>query len=294
MVPEMPRDIEVGLLRAFVAVSDTGGMTSAGRLLNLTQAAVSQQVKRLEDLLQLTLFDRSQRQIRLTENGERLLAYANRIISLNDEVWGFMTSPHFEGEVRLGVPDDIINVYMPPILRAFKHSWPRVNISLTSKTTPELLELLNNNEIDLTLTTEQTPGSPEQLLLADPLVWVGAHDGEAHKTNPLPVAFGSEKCVFRSAAVKVLTQDGRDWQFICQSSNMAPLYATLEADMAVAPFMARSVPEHLKILGDDCNLPELPTFYVNLCLPQAGVNDIAAEFAKIIRENFRSRFPMAA
>ena len=290
----MPRDIEVGLLRAFVAVSDSGGMTSAGRLLNLTQAAVSQQVKRLEDLLQLTLFDRSQKQIRLTEDGERLMAQANRIISLNDEVWGFMTSPHFEGEVRLGVPDDIINIYMPPILRSFKQTWPRVNISLTSKTTPELLELLNNNEIDLTLTTEQTPGSPEQLLLADPLVWVGAREGDAHKLNPLPVAFGSEKCAFRSAAVKVLTRDKRDWRFICQSSNMAPLFATLEADMAVAPFMARSVPDHLKILGDDCNLPDLPTFYINLHLPPAGVGDIASEFARTIRENFRYRYPMAA
>jgi DNA-binding transcriptional LysR family regulator len=91
------RDIDVGLLRAFAAVAETGGVTSAARLLNLTQAAVSQQIRRLEEFFSLTLFDRQQRRLELTPTGERLLAYAQRILALNDEIWGVMSSPDFEG-----------------------------------------------------------------------------------------------------------------------------------------------------------------------------------------------------
>ncbi len=290
----MARDIDIGLLRAFVAVADSGGMTKASRLLNLTQAAVSQQIKRLEDLLDLQLFDRSQKQIKLTYQGERLMPYAKRMIMTNDEIWGFMTSPEFEGEVRLGVPDDIVNIFMPTILKTFKQCWPRVQVSLVSKTTPELRELLENGELDLTLTTEEQPGTEDQLMLADPLVWVGAPDGEAHHLRPLPVAFGSERCAFRSPVVDVLSREKRDWQFICEWENMAPLYATLQADMAVAPFLSKTVPNELRILGSETGLPVLPTFYINLYERPAGMSDVSVELMRVIREHFRMQFPLAA
>src|SRR6516164_841127 len=82
------RDIDIGLLRAFVAVVATGGVTTAASLLNLTQAAVSQQLKRLEELFGTELFERHHRRLALRPNGERLLAHAHRLIALNDEVFG--------------------------------------------------------------------------------------------------------------------------------------------------------------------------------------------------------------
>src|SRR3712207_6705524 len=105
----MRRDIDISLLRAFAAVAETGGVTSAARLLNLTQAAVSQQIRRLEEFFGVALFDRQQRRLEMMPTGERLYAYAQRILALNDEVWGVMTSPNFEGEVKLGIPHDIVS-----------------------------------------------------------------------------------------------------------------------------------------------------------------------------------------
>ena len=83
-------------------------MTSAARLVNLTQAAVSQQVKRLEETFGRQLFERDRRGLRLTPSGERLLVRARRLLALNDEVWALMTAPDFTGEVRLGVPHDVV------------------------------------------------------------------------------------------------------------------------------------------------------------------------------------------
>ena len=82
----MTRNIDVGLLRAFVAVVETGSVTRAAHLLNLTQAAVSQQLKRLEELLGVELFDRTNRALRTSADGERLLPHAHAMLSQRHEV----------------------------------------------------------------------------------------------------------------------------------------------------------------------------------------------------------------
>ena len=145
----MRRDIDIGLLRAFVAVVETGSVTGAAALLNLTQAAVSQQLKRLEELFGTALFERHHKRLSLKPSGERLMAHAQRLIALNDEVWGTMSAPAYEGEVRLGVPHDIVGPYLPPILKRFDKAWPRVRVSLECTTTPQLLELLRKGRVDL-------------------------------------------------------------------------------------------------------------------------------------------------
>ncbi|MGI9405552.1 MAG: LysR family transcriptional regulator [Hyphomicrobiaceae bacterium] len=292
MIGSIPRDIDVALLRAFIAVAETGGMTSAARHLNLTQAAVSQQIKRLETLFDTELFDRSQKQVRLTSTGERLVAYARRMLTLNHEVWTVITAPAFEGEVRLGVPHDVVGVFMPQILRTFSRAWPRVNVTLFSDTTPTLLAALDEKRIDLTLTTEAVRAG--ETLLSDNLVWVGAPDGEACKRNPLPVALGGETCAFRAEAVAALSKTGRDWRLMCQVGSLEPVFAVLEADMAVAPFLMQTAPAHLEVIADTAGLPALPAFYVNLHVPSVDVSDITAELASHIRNGFVARYQTAA
>ena len=290
----MPHNIDTALLRAFVAVAETGGMTSAGRLLNLTQAAVSQRVKRLEDTFQQPLFERDQRRVRLSPRGERLLVHAQRLLALNDEVWGLMTSPDFEGEVRLGAPHDIVGPFLPPILKSFDQSWPRVRVSLVCGTTPCLLESLDHGEVDLTLTTERTCGPDTEVLLPDELVWVGARGGRAYRREPLPVSVGDRTCAFREAAIKALARAGRDWRPVCEVNNMEPLCATLKADLAVTPLLASTVPGDLEVIKPDMDLPSLPTYYINLHLPKVGASDIAIELASHIRQQFAARYNRAA
>src|ERR1700749_3127083 len=86
---EMPRNIDIALLRTFLAVTDHRNMTVAGHVLHLTQGAVSQQVARLERLFGALLF-RDRPGLRLTPVGERLLIRARRLVSLNDELWSDM------------------------------------------------------------------------------------------------------------------------------------------------------------------------------------------------------------
>lgn len=289
MVVAMHRDIDISLLRAFLSVVETGSVTKAASALNLTQAAVSQQIKRLEELLESALFVRANRRLSPTAAGERLVAHARRLISLNDELWTLMRAPEFEGEVRLGVPHDIVATYLPAVLRRFDRAWPRVSVTLVSGGSVELLDKLDRGEVDLTLTTERTCPPGAELLLPDQLVWVAAERGSAAARRPLPVSLGSERCTFRPFAVEALKKASIDWRPVCQVSEMGPLLATIEADLAVAPMMRSVVPAHLRVLSDAEGLPRLPAFSINLHMREAVSNPVAAELAREIRAEMMSR-----
>ena len=142
--PPMIRNLDTALIRAFVTVADMASMTAAAEALHLTQAAVSQQIKRLEDGFDATLFDRERKGLALTNDGERLYARAKRLLAINDEIWADMTTAAFDGAVRLGVPYDLVETYLPPILKSFARQHPKVEITLVCLSSPELITLCQN------------------------------------------------------------------------------------------------------------------------------------------------------
>ena len=286
----MPRDIDMSLLRAFVAVVETGSVTGAARLLNRTQAAVSQQIKRLEDQFGVELFSREHKRVILGPDGERLLAQAQKMLALNDETWGLMTTPSYRGEVRLGVPMDIISCYIPPILRRFNTAWPHVRVSLQAGNSSGLLEQLDTGAIDLTLTTDLEPQRPCETLRRDRLVWISARDGNAHTLRPLPISIGGKSCRFRPVVMDALSCANIDWRMVLQVTNQEAINATVAAGIAVTCMLSDSVPEGLVILDGKCDLPDLPVFNINLCLPKSGDNELGHELANHIRADFAARF----
>lgn len=285
----MHRDLDISLLRAFLAVVETGSVTAAARLLNRTQAAVSLQLKRLEDGLGQPLFEREHKRLTLAISGERLLGLARRVIALNDEMWERMHTPSFEGEVRLGVPVDIISTYMPPILRRFNAMFPGVQVSLVAKNSHDLIEDLAGGGIDLTLTTDRDAVGRCEVLMTDDLVWVGAPGGDAHRRTPLPIAVGGKNCRFRPVVMEALRSAGRDWRILLQVANQDAVNATVAAGLSVTALLRETVPPNLEVLGPSSGLPPLPAFKVNLFLPATGGSDIARELARHIRAEFATR-----
>lgn len=286
----MTRDIDISLLRTFVAVVETGSVTLAARLLNRTQAAVSLQIKRLEEQFGQELFRREHRALVLGPAGDRLLSSAQRLLKLNDEVWESMTTPAVEGEVRLGVPYDIVGTQIPPVLRRFNASWPRVQVTLVCKASKILLDELATGDVDLTLTTEVSCGKFGETLVSEPLVWVGAQNGKAQLTRPLPVSLGGQHCKFRPDVLRALRASGLDWRMVSESESMEAIYATLRADLAVAAILRSSVPDYLTALGPTSGLPRLSNFLVNLYLPPTGATATARELAGHIRREYAARY----
>lgn len=290
----MARNLDVSLLRAFVAVVDAGGMTAATGVLNLTQAAVSQQIKRLEESLGEELIVRDRKGVALTKAGERLFGRAKRMLAMNDEIWTEMTTPEFEGEVRLGIPSDIITTYLPTFLKDFARSYPRVRITLVSGSTAELRAKLTAGKADVVLATELACDADGENLVMDRLVWVGARGGEAAWQRPLPVSIGCSDCAFRAPIREALQKAGIEWRSAFDSTNTSAQVATIAADIAVMAWMASTVPSGLEVLGTDSGLPALPPFMVNLYLPKDGGDHIVQELARIIRLSVRDQRKLAA
>jgi len=145
------RMLDLNTLRSVVVIAEQGSMTRAAARLNMTQSAISMQIKRLENTLDLVVFDRSKQGITPTATGEQLLHYARQMLDLNDEALSRLTAKEFEGQVSLGVPPDIINSVIPQVLRRFSRDYPRVKIQLASDLSRHLLDDFAKGQHDIVL-----------------------------------------------------------------------------------------------------------------------------------------------
>ncbi|MHA3914282.1 LysR family transcriptional regulator [Halovulum sp. GXIMD14793] len=259
----MPRNLDLTALRAFVTVAETGGVTRAAGQLNLTQSAVSMQLKRLEQALGQALLDRTGRGVTLTAQGEQLLGYGRRMLALNDEVWARMLDDCFEGEVRFGVPHDIVYPLIPGILQRFAAEYPRVRVELISSFTKALKEDFARGGLDVILTTESGLDNGGETLLTQPLLWVGAPGGTAWRQRPLKLAFETG-CIFRDPVQRALDDAGIAWDMVVNSDSSRTVDATVSADLAVHANVAGNSSPHVQVIEHGCSLPDLPEVNINM------------------------------
>ncbi|MBL4807186.1 MAG: LysR family transcriptional regulator [Rhodobacteraceae bacterium] len=289
----MPRNLDLTALRSFVTVAETGGVTKAAAQLNLTQSAVSMQLKRLEEALGQPLLARDGRGVRITPHGEQLLGYGRRILALNDEVWARMSDHKYEGEVIFGVPADIVYPHIPSVLRLFAQAYPRVKVQLISSNTERLKKMLVAGEADLILTTEFGMDEGGFALQAAPLIWVGAPGGNAWQNRPLRLAFNKE-CVFRKAALAALSTADMGWEMAVESDSFRTIEASVSADLAIHAELTGATSQHMEIISHNGALPELPMFNINLYLASGVQRDLAECLAGYVRGAYGVNVAQAA
>lgn len=265
------RNLDITSLRSFVAVARSGGVTRAAGFLNLTQSAVSMQLKRLEEMLGLQVLERSGRGVTLTPAGVQLLTYAERIVDLNDEIYTKLTDQSWEGEVVLGVPHDIVYPTIPSVLKRMGRSHPRVRVQLISSYTKELKTQFKRGEVDVILTTENGQDQGAETLLQTPLRWIGAPDGQAWKTRPLRLAFCRD-CMFRAETIDRLDQAGIAWELAVDSASDMTVDATVSADLAVTTRLDGHAGPQLEYIEVGNALPDLGAQNINLYM---GANKAA-------------------
>ena len=287
MMRPMARNLDLDLLRTFVAAADLASMTAAARALHRTQGAVSQQVKRLEAALGLPLFARDRRGLRLTRAGEQLLPRARRLVGLNDDIWSEMTADAVRGKVRVGVPHDLIDPFMGPILRSYAQAHPEVEISLECASSPDLLAALAGGEADLVLAEEPVATATGESLRVERLVWVGARGGRAHLRSPLPVSMVADTCAFRPVVLSALARQGRAWRTVFEGGGIEATAATVRTDLAVTAWLACAVPSGLDVLASGSGLPDLPSFAVALHVPKGRMTAAAQAMTRHVRDGLR-------
>ena len=283
----MPRNLDIAALRSFIAIVENGGVTKASKRLHLTQSGVSMQLKRLEESLSVALFDREGRGVQLTRIGEELLSEARKIVSLNDMVWERMTTPPQQGELKLGMPHDIVFPYAPDVLKRFNEDFPGVRVSLISPHTSELLRLFEAGEVDVIVTTEAEGSPSAQTLASSPLVWYGAPGGRAWRRDPTPIAF-EPACVFRKLTFSALERVGMRWDWTICTNSMDAIYAAVAADLAVFTHLKGTAPQPLEEIDHGGALPDLPMIHFNLYVATGPTSDLAERLADYVRRSIEN------
>ena len=283
----MIRNLDLTALRSFAAVAETGGVTRAAGFLNLTQSAVSMQIKRLEESLDLKLLNRSGRGVVLTGAGEQLLSYAQKMLSLNDEVFARLTHQAYEGEITLGVPHDIVYPAIPQVLQRFKADYPRMNVRLISSYTLGLRKMFERGECDMILTTEDTLEYGGETLIELPLVWVGAPGGDIWQTRPLRLAY-EHTCIFRAGVQRKLDQAGIPWEVVVESDSTRTVEASVSANLAVHTLLEGMEPPYVEQITHNGALPELTTKQINLYVSELGKGQAIEELKNLIRQAFQN------
>ena len=250
--------IDSGLLKTFATVAETQHFTRAAERLNCVQSAVSMQIKRLEDSLQVRLFERRRRGIKLTQEGLILLRFAHRMSRMTDEVLVEMGRRSPPGGVRIGATD-ITMCYMPRVLERLHAHHPMIDVELRCNRSWEALEALDAGEIDLAFVTQHDNRSPARCVSRTPLVWACAAHSDVHRRRPLPLAIFGTGCIYRKAALAALEKHGIDHRLAYESPSRAGIDCAVKAGLAVTIVPKDLVTADLQVLrAGKAGLPNLP------------------------------------
>lgn len=271
------RDLQIDWLKCFLAVVDKGSLSGAAPDLNRSQSAVSMQLKKLEEGLQCELIKRSSRQLQLTPQGELLLGYARRMISLHNEIHIAFHNTELSGRIRLGVPDDYASTYLTPVLKKFAVLHHKVEIELHCEQSTSLIPRVESGDLDLALVSKEHLRQGT-LLFYEPLVWVGSPQFETWKTNPLQIAVYEDTSLAKRSAIQSLALQGKTYRVVYNSSSLAGQIAAVESGLAVAVFTRCSVPSHLKILGSEYGLGPLKPMQVSVYRSKTSLESKAVSY----------------
>lgn len=270
-------NLDLDLLRAFVAVADAKSFTRAGVRLGRTQSTVSLQIKRLEEQLNTALFSRDPRNVVLTGQGEALLSQARRMLRVNDEIIGEMFEHALEGEVRFGAPEDFATTHLPGILGDYARAYPHVSLSVTCDLTLRLMDKMGQGELDLALIKREPVGADVGVpVWREHLVWVGAGEDVLPKDAPVPLIAAPAPCVYRKRATAALDAAGKAWRIAYTSPSLAGQHAALRAGLGVTALPTEMVPDDLVIFGAEQAFPPLADAEIAL-IRAAKALPVAAE-----------------
>jgi DNA-binding transcriptional LysR family regulator len=250
--------LDTDQLRSFLAIVDTGSFTRASERVHKTQSAVSMHIKKLEERLGRALFDKQGRGVRLSEDGEKLVDYARRMLQLEAAAVAAISNKGLTGHVRLGIPDDYADSFLPAILTRFTRRHPLVEVSVVCCTSEELDEDMRAGLLDMAVVTDCDRMSKVEILREEPLCWVAGPHCSVHEERPLPLALGRPSCNWRRETTACLTQAGIPWRLVLTSNNYAAIAPVVQAGLAITVLPKSAFRPWQREIDAKDGLPTLP------------------------------------
>jgi DNA-binding transcriptional LysR family regulator len=250
--------LDLSLLQTLAAIDREGSLAKAAQRVGRTQSAVSLQVQRLEELVSVELFDRSGRSLALTNAGTTMLAYARRMLDLNDDAIAAVRGHQVAGQVSLGVSVDFEHTWLPRAMARFAKTHPRIQVDIRVARNSDLDAAVANRELDIALILAHDTIVKSTVIGTVPMAWIATPDFERQADASLPLLLLEGVCAFRTAALEALEQAHMPWRSAVTSPSLGGLWATALAGMGVIVRSSILMPAGLVNVGQRLGLPPLP------------------------------------
>lgn len=248
-------DLDSHLLRAFLAVAEIGTVSGAAASLNRTQAAVSMQLRKLEDLVGVRLFSRSSKGLSLTEHGQIMLPYAREIVTLGDEAGKRLTGKTIRDRIRLGVVEDFAAGHLIEILRNFRDQNPDIEIDIIIEPNRRLADLFSEGALDVAVCDITCLPRKPTLIWTEYLMWTVRSDFVVDAGKPLPIIMFEEGCPWKTPTTGALSQRNIKWKTACVASTLVAMATAVRVGIGIGPMITSTQPEGCRTLDKSSDLP---------------------------------------
>lgn len=286
-------NLDPALLNAFVAVTDAGGFTKAARRLNLTQSAISHQIRRLEEEVGRPLLYRTTRSLTLTEDGDEFLRYARQILDAMEAVTQRFRSSPVVGSVRFGAPDIFMGERLPVLLTQFSRAYPNVRLDVSVGMSLDSQAMVEAHELDLAVVLcarQQAERDEDDVVLRRTrFVWAAAESFELREGASLPLAFFPAPCVNRRVAIEALERLSIEWHVAFTSSSQSGIRAAVMSGLAITPLTHDDLEPGIAVIDGRYGLPPLPEAEFRLLWGKGEKTLAVREFGRLVLDTSGER-----
>jgi DNA-binding transcriptional LysR family regulator len=283
--PSFQLDTNLLSLRALIAVVDDGSFSAAAKRVGRSQSAVSLQISKLEEHIQVRLLDRTSRSVKQTPAGETFITYARRIIELADEGLAAVTTPDVSEPLRIGFAEYLVPQHLHLLLSKFKGVYPKAGIELCLGLGFDLLHDLTEHKLDVVV------AGPERkdglLLLKEPLVWTGPKGKKINSNKDfVSLILMPPPCSYRQAAFDALTTEDTAWQVSITANSVQAVQSAVAAGLGISVMAKSAVNSDLKIL--DKQFPKLPATSINAYWNKGDPHPLTERFLSFLKAELMS------
>ncbi len=212
--------MELRQLKTFITIARTMSFTKAAAELGYAQSTITGHIQSLEDELGILLFERLNKQIKLTKDGEDLLTYADQILRLSAEAQDQISSPaNPKGTLTIGTAESLCTHRLPIVFKTFRARYPRVDLSFRFDTCAHYQTYLRKNEADAIFILDVPVHDPELIahhLFEEPMVLITSPDHalagrpsvSPQDLHGQPMVLTDSDCSYRRIFESILTQAG--------------------------------------------------------------------------------------
>lgn len=283
-------DVDIDLLRAFIAVAETGSFTAAAEVIARSQSAVSQKIIRLEEVLGMRVFERTSRALTLTPAGERLLVGARKMMVHFDNFVREIREPEAVNVLRLGISENLVPTQLPKLLSRFSKLYPDIQLELTTGLSNDLLTDYEAGLLDVVIAKRKISANAQRgrIIWREPLVWIAAKDYEIEASRPVRLVMMRPPCAYRAIMIEAMASIRREWTSACLASNLIGVQAAVAGGLGITALGTSFLQEGMRIVEPSEKLPTLPTTEVAVIGDEVRTQHLVQPLVSLLTEGLMS------